>query len=760
MKKIVSLLAIFLCVSATFAQAPNKMSYQSIIRDVDGALLTEKKVTVQISILKGSKTGDAVYVENHSAATNKNGLLSFEIGGGEIVSGQFSKIEWADGAYYIKTATDPNGGSDFSIVGISEFLSVPYALSARIAENAFSGNYDDLKNKPTRLSQFTNDIGITAADSFNRGPGAPASAWLLQGNSASNPLVDKLGTTDYKDLVMVTNNVERLRITKDGDINISNNLSSNDLYVKRNVFLNTVSGATINNGNFTVANNKPTNLTGLLDVDRTLNVDGITTLQSALNVNNMAPTSLTGSLVVKKNGTFEKNVFVTDTLFAREIDLKRLNVKDNVPDGKYVAVFENTNNGTGDGIKIILGKNATKRGGGFDAIDSGLRVFVGQGFGPDKFSSIKALFDGSINAADGQFLAEMLVPDTEDAQAIAASACRLSEQLSRLIFQQLNSTLDLPVEIGALCVTLPLEIGRVCMPGFSNDVTLIPALPTDLSFGCDVLGSGFQFPTFSFADQSNILDSENSFVEFTDKTGWRMGAVKAQSIDEWAAQYLDPVFLYNLYATFKGLDKSQIFPEIRKTAKEAAESYLQIGVEYSSGNGDYAEWLERVDPNEIISAGDVVAVKGGKITKDLANAEQVMGVSHRPIVLGNVPKAGMNEKGNNVAFMGQIPVKIMGSVRSGDYIVGKSTIPEFGIAVHPENMTVEDFKLAIGRSWDTNLDAGAKMTNTVVGVHNGDYINILKKMDEKIRFSESRLESVEAKIDALSASLSEVKRNN
>ncbi len=760
MKKIISLLAIFLCVSASFAQAPNRMSYQSIIRDVDGALLTEKNVTVQISILKGSRTGDAVYVENHAAATNKNGLISFEIGAGEIVSGQFSKIEWTDGAYYIKTATDPKGGSDFSIVGISEFLSVPYALSARTAENGFSGNYDDLKNKPTRLSQFTNDIGIAASDSDNRGAtaGVPANVWSLQGNSASNPFVDKLGTTDYKDLVMVTNNLERLRITKDGDINISNNLSSNDLYVKRNVFLNTVSGATINNGNFTVANNKATNLTGLLDVDRTLNVDGITTLQSALNVNNMAPTSLTGSLLVKKNATFEKNVFVTDTLFAREIDLKRLNVKDNVPDGKYVAVFENTNNGTGDGIKITLGKNATKRGGGFDAIDSGLRVFVGQGFGPDKFSSIKALFDGSIGTADGQFLAEMLVPDTDDALAIAASACRLSEQLSQLIFQQLNSALSLPVTIGPLCVDIGVE--DVCVPGFGSAITIVPALPTNLSFGCDVLGSGFQFPTFSFADQSNILDSENSFVEFTDKTGWRMGAVKAQSIDEWAAQYLDPVFLYNLYATFKGLDKSQIFPEIRKTAKEAAESYLQIGVEYSSGNGDYAEWLERVDPNEVISAGDVVAVKGGKITKDLTNAEQVMGISHRPIVLGNVPKAGMNEKGNNVAFMGQIPVKIMGAVRSGDYIVGKSIIPGFGIAVHPEHMTVEDFKLAIGRSWDTNLDAGAKMTNTVVGVHNGDYINILKKMDEKIKFSESRLESVEAKIDALSASLSEVKRNN
>jgi hypothetical protein len=732
MNKIFTLIAVVLCAASAFAQAPNKMSYQSVLRDQKGALLANQKVTIQISILKGSKEGETVYVETHEAATNPNGLVSLQIGGGRAVKGAMSDIDWSNGTYFVKTATDPKGGTDFNIVGVSEFLSVPYAFHAKSAENAFSGNYNDLSNKPIRLSQFINDISnSTAAPS----PGVPSQVWSLFGNSNTNPLTDKIGTTDYKDLVFVTKNLDRLRITKDGDINMANSLLiGNELTVSQNVYLNTIGGATINNGNFTVTNASTTHLTGALNVDLTLNV--------------------------KKDAMFEDNLTVQDTLFSREAMFKRLTVKDNVPDGEYLALFENTNGGEGDGIRISLGKIATKHGGGFDVIDQGLSAFVGQGWGPDKFSSIKALFDGSIDAADGQFLAQMLVPDVEDALAITASLCQLSEQLASLIFEQLNGALDLPITIGPLCVDLPLDIGEVCMPGFSDAVDIFPALPTNLSFGCDVLGSGFQFPTFSFADQSNILDSNNTFIEFTDKEGWRMGAVKAQSIDEWAAQYLDPVFLYNLYATFKGLDKADIFPEIRKTAKEAAESYLEIGVEYSSGNGDYAEWLERVNPNEVISAGDVVAVKGGKITKDLTNAEQVMGISHRPIVLGNVPKVGMNGMGNNVAFMGQIPVKIMGAVRSGDYIVGKSTIPGFGIAVHPENMTVEDFKLAVGRSWDTNSDLGAKMANTVVGVHNGDYINILKKLDEKIRVSEARLESVEAKIDALSGYLTEAKKTN
>jgi hypothetical protein len=92
--------------------------------------------------------------------------------------------------------------------------------------------------------------------------------------------------------------------------------------------------------------------------------------------------------------------------------------------------------------------------------------------------------------------------------------------------------------------------------------------------------------------------------------------------------------------------------------------------------------------------------------------------------------------------MGQIPVKMMGPVVAGDYIVGKGDIKGFGVAISPEDMTIEDFKYAVGRSWDTNTESGPKMVNTVVGVHNGDYLNILKR-------TEDRLKSVEDKVEAL-----------
>ena len=123
-------LAFLLINTSIFAQAPQKMSYQAVIRNSSNALITSTPVGMQISILQGSSTGTAVYVETQTPSTNANGLASVEIGGGTVVSGNFSAINWANGPYFIKTETDPTGGSAYTITGTNELMSVPYALNA------------------------------------------------------------------------------------------------------------------------------------------------------------------------------------------------------------------------------------------------------------------------------------------------------------------------------------------------------------------------------------------------------------------------------------------------------------------------------------------------------------------------------------------------------------------------------------------------------------------------------------------------------
>jgi uncharacterized protein (TIGR02145 family) len=139
MKKIITICAVILMTASVFAQAPNKMSYQAVIRNSSNALITNQAVGMRISILQTSSSGTAVYVETQNPITNANGLASIEIGGGTLVSGNFATINWANGPYFIKTETDPSGGTSYSITGTSQLLSVPYALHASSASSANNG---------------------------------------------------------------------------------------------------------------------------------------------------------------------------------------------------------------------------------------------------------------------------------------------------------------------------------------------------------------------------------------------------------------------------------------------------------------------------------------------------------------------------------------------------------------------------------------------------------------------------------------------
>ena len=126
----------FFLMASAWAQAPQKMSYQAIIRNASNIVVASSSVGIKISVVKGSPNGTAVFVEQHSKMTNANGLVSLEIGGGTLLSGSFSGIDWGKGPYFIKTETDPLGGTNYSIEGTTELLSVPYALFAGTSSNS------------------------------------------------------------------------------------------------------------------------------------------------------------------------------------------------------------------------------------------------------------------------------------------------------------------------------------------------------------------------------------------------------------------------------------------------------------------------------------------------------------------------------------------------------------------------------------------------------------------------------------------------
>ncbi len=176
----------FMFQKQTFAQSvPQRFSYQAMIRDDANQLLNNQTVGLRLSILQGSATGTAVYVETHTASTSTNGLVSLQVGGGTVVSGALAQIDWASGPYFIKTETDPSGGTNYSITGTSQLLSVPYAL--------FSSNGTPGPQGPAGATGAQGPAGATGAQgpvgsqgaTGPQGPAGPA------GNAGSNGIDGK-----------------------------------------------------------------------------------------------------------------------------------------------------------------------------------------------------------------------------------------------------------------------------------------------------------------------------------------------------------------------------------------------------------------------------------------------------------------------------------------------------------------------------------------------------------------------------------------
>jgi uncharacterized protein (TIGR02145 family) len=191
------------------AQAPSAFNYQAVLRNSEGQVISNQATSIRISILSGIADGDIVYQETHSPTTNDFGLVVLEIGKGTVVSGVFEDIALGTTEHFLKVEMDATGGSSYAELGVSQLLSVPYAITSNFAvvanylnsetgliteaqiidlthftnddeidpifdssvasgitetdttnwnnKSEFSGSYDDLTDKPTVISDFVMD---------------------------------------------------------------------------------------------------------------------------------------------------------------------------------------------------------------------------------------------------------------------------------------------------------------------------------------------------------------------------------------------------------------------------------------------------------------------------------------------------------------------------------------------------------------------------------------------------------------------------
>jgi hypothetical protein len=139
MKKLYATIGIFIATLLS-AQVPQAFSYQTIAFNTSGAPIANGNVALRISILDNSATGTVLYTETHIKTTNSKGLVNLNIGQGTATAGTFGAINWGTNTKFVKVEMDPQGGTNYTNVGVNQLMSVPYAqVSKTVVTGAGQG---------------------------------------------------------------------------------------------------------------------------------------------------------------------------------------------------------------------------------------------------------------------------------------------------------------------------------------------------------------------------------------------------------------------------------------------------------------------------------------------------------------------------------------------------------------------------------------------------------------------------------------------
>lgn len=156
---------------STFAQTSNKtLNYQAVILDpnaidipgasISGQPLNKGKVCLRFSLLNAQ--GGLDYEETQQVTTDEFGLVSVAIGAGSqalasnstSIYKSFESIVWNANVKSLKVSVSYDGCNSFKQVSTQIFNYTPYALYAEAVD------YKNVRDAPTKLSQFSNDAGF------------------------------------------------------------------------------------------------------------------------------------------------------------------------------------------------------------------------------------------------------------------------------------------------------------------------------------------------------------------------------------------------------------------------------------------------------------------------------------------------------------------------------------------------------------------------------------------------------------------------
>jgi len=485
-----------------------------------------------------------------------------------------------------------------------------------------------------------------------------------------------------------------------GDFAVHNGSASDTtLNPQQNFRITGVSGDVHSSGffkgqNFTVAQTMVSN--GKTKVNGSMSVDGTTTLHGTSTVtggSTLDETTVLGAVNALSNVTSSKGLALTG-----EAKLDQLNVEGTT--SLKETKFSGTPSGSGALLKVSSSSEyvATFENTGTVQDQNGIQVKMGKpapGHSNDyiTFRNSNGIMMGRI---EGELSTELGSNDNYVADKLDIDAMVRNAEVSK-----------------------DVAVANHVMAGISMTLALADVVASAVSVtGCAGFGFCVTGPIWSYiaAAAANVVSAA---VLTNDAINTR---------NEAESLYTEAV------ATRTAFNKAVLGD------METVGSSL-VGVTFQSGSADYAEWIPKANKEDQFLPGQIIGVKQGAASLNTTQADQLFVVSTDPIVLGNTPPKD-EDSYVQAAFLGQVPVRVRGEVRSGDYILTSGLNDGFGVAISPDKLTGLHIRNVVGVAWNQGQKEGVNVVNVAVGFQDG-LIEFTSRMESRIRKLESETTALE-----------------
>jgi hypothetical protein len=182
---VLSLLGLSSLAHAQVSAVPNSLNFQGRLANASGTPVPDGTYSVRFSLWDAVSAGTEKWNKTVANVAVKNGTFAVTLD--TFPAGTFNGNLWLE----VKI------GTDAALAPRTPLVSVPYAMKSDLALTVPDGTLTAAKFAPNALSNAVNSL-----------------AWLLGGNTGTNPATQFLGTTDAQPLVFRTNNATRLTINE------------------------------------------------------------------------------------------------------------------------------------------------------------------------------------------------------------------------------------------------------------------------------------------------------------------------------------------------------------------------------------------------------------------------------------------------------------------------------------------------------------------------------------------------------------------